>query len=422
MMKSPIVLTIALVLTAICDHFCYGQGAVLSAGGPVHRSMGGASTAAPVSAISSLYWNPATISGLGHGELEVGLDLLSIQHQVESTFGPFSGSTDGDAGILPIPNFGWVHPVAGSGVTVGLGVNSIAGFKTTLNADPTNPVLAPQPFGLGAVSSEASFIQIAPVLSFAVTDRLSIAAGPTVTIGQVGVEPFVFDAVNADGTYSSGRASRYHGGGGAQVGVYYNGDSGLDLGASVKSPSWMEKFEFQGVDENGLPRTMSANIDLPLIVSVGTALTSYENWLFACDFRYMDYASTDGFGDSASFASDGSLQGLGWRGVFATAFGVQRRLGERVSVRGGYSYNQNPIADSKSFYNIATPLIYEHVFSVGGSYELCRSVSLNAAYSHYLENDRRGEIVIPSMGPIPGTSVENQVSADLFSFGVLMRH
>ncbi len=42
------------------------QGVILSAGGPVHRGMGGASTAAPISAVGANYWNPATISGLEH--------------------------------------------------------------------------------------------------------------------------------------------------------------------------------------------------------------------------------------------------------------------------------------------------------------------------------------------------------------------
>ncbi len=413
---------IAVLSLLLSADILHAQGAILSAGGPVHRSLGGASTAAPVSAISALYWNPATISGLGHGELEVGLDLLTTQHEVQSSFGPFAGSTQAEPGTFPIPNIGWVHPIANTRFTLGLGVNAVAGFKTSLPADPTNPVLSPQPGGLGAVNSEACFMQASPVLSFAATERLSFAAGPTITLGQVGVDPFVFASVNGDGTYPSGRATHYHWGGGFQTGIYYIGQNGWNFGASFKSPSWMESFEFQGEDENGLPRTITSEIDLPMIVSIGTSLTTYENWLVALDARFLDYQAADGFGDPASFGTDGSLAGVDWSSVFAMAVGVQRRLGERVTLRSGYSYNQNPIRDSESFFNTATPLIYEHVWSVGGSYEFCRNVAFNVAYAHYFENTREGSIVVPSMGPIPGTSVTNRVSADVISFGVLMRH
>ncbi len=413
---------LGLVIVVGCTGEVLAQGAILSAGGPVHRGMGGASTAAPISAIGSLYWNPATISGLSTSELEVGLDFLSTHHEVDSTFGPFAGSTEADPGVFPIPNFGWVQRLSDSRWTLGLGANSVAGFKTSLPSDATNPVLMPAPTGLGGVSSEASFLQIAPVISYAATDQLSFAVGPTITTGQIALEPFVVDAPNANGAYPSGRATRYHWGAGVQAGVYYVGSNGVNLGASIKSPTWMEEFEFQGRDENGLPRTLNANVDLPMIVSVGVGIARYEGWVLAADFRYIDYAHTDGFGDSGQFQSDGSLAGLDWSSVFASAFGVQRRIGERVTLRGGYTYNQSPIRNSESFYNIATPLFYQHMLSVGGSYDFCRDISFSTAYSHYFESEVEGPIVSPIAGPVGGTSVTNRVRADVLSFGVQFRH
>ncbi len=422
MLRIAMLAWIAALTVALTPASSSGQGAIVSAGGPVHRSMGGASTAAPVSAIGALYWNPATISGLERSELEVSLGLLWTDHEVESTFGPLTGSTEADPGSFPIPNFGWVHQKRGSNLTLGLGVNSVAGFKTNVPADPSNPVLSPQPAGLGGVSSEASFLQITPVLSYAATERLSFAASPLITTGQIGLEPFIFDSANGDGTYPSGRATHYHWGGGVQAGIFYVGRNGWNFGTSIKSPTWMETFEFQGQDENGLPRTMTAEIDLPLTLSIGAALTSYEDYTFAIDARLIDYANADGFGDPNQFAPDGTLQGLDWSSVFSLALGVQRRLGERIHVRSGYTYNESPIQDEESFHNIGSPLFYEHMLSVGGSYSLCRDVAINLAYSHYFENSRQGAIVSPADGPVPGTSVTNRLSANLFSFGVLMRH
>ncbi len=371
--------------------------------------------------LGALYWNPATISGLEHSELEVGLDLLFTNHRVDSTVGVLSGSTEAEPGTFPIPNVGWVYRLKGHpALTFGISVNAVAGFKTNLPVDPTNPILAPAPLGLGRVSSEASFLQLAPVFSLALSDQFSIAAGPTINTAQVAVEPFIFDSANANGIYSSGRATRYHWGGGVQGGVYYIHECGWHLGASIKSPAWMEEFEFYGQDENGLPRILTANIDLPLIASLGLAYSGYEDWLFAMDARFIDYKNTDGFGDPASFDATGKLQGLDWSSVFALALGAQRRIGEQCYLRTGYTYNQNPVRNSESMFNIASPLIYQHVLSVGGSYELNDKLAINLAYSHYFENTRVGPIVLPS-GTVPNSSITNELSANFLSFGVVMR-
>jgi long-chain fatty acid transport protein len=307
---------------------------------------------------------------LENSELAFGLDLLHTNHSVSSSVLGFSGSTDAEPGIFPIPNIGWVHRDPESIVTWGLGLNAVAGFKTNLPADPTNPMLAPPPFGLGRVTSEATFLQLAPVASVALTDQLSFGIGPTITMGQVGIEPFVFDSRNADGMYSPGRASRYHWGGGIQAGIYYVHNCDWHFGTSVKSQTWMEEFRFFGADALGGSRILHADVNLPLVVSAGTAYTGMENWVFALDVRYFDYKNTDGFGDAAVFDADGKLNGLDWSSVFAMALGVQRRITNQFALRAGYTFNQSPIKDSETLYNIASPLIYEHMLSLGASWDL----------------------------------------------------
>lgn len=410
---------VAAVMTQVS--LACAQGIIVSAAGPVNRSMGGAAVAAPIDAIGAIYWNPATISGLSHSETAFGLDMLMANQTVSSSFGPFSGSTDAESGVVPIPNVGWVHKTKNPALTLGLGVNAIAGFKTNLRADPANPVLAPAPIGLGRVSSEASFLQLAPVASLALSDVLSVAAGPTITTGQLSVEPFVFDSPNANGHYSSGQATRYHWGGGFQTGVYYIYSEALRFGASFKSPTWMERFEFYGEDALGGPRSVQVDVDLPMIVSVGSSLQAGQGWLFALDLRYVDFANTAGLGDRAVFDSTGRLGGLDWSSVFVTALGVEKRLSPAWTARGGYTFNQNPVKNSEAFYNVASPLIYQHMLSNGISYNVSQALSVNLAYSYMLENTRKGEIVSPVFGPLPGSSITNSMDAHFLSFGLTVR-
>jgi long-chain fatty acid transport protein len=379
--------------------------------------MGGASTAAPIDALGALYWNPASISGLENSELEFGVDMIYSEHEISSSFGPFSGATDSDNGVFPVPSVGWVHHTENPAVTLGLAVSSVAGLKTNVISDPTNLVLAPQPVGLGRISTEAAFMEVNPVISVALSDNFSVGAGPIVAMGQVALEPFVFDAPNLNG-YPAGRSTRYHWGGGVQVGAYYITDANWHFGASVKSPIWFETFRYFSQDAVGLPRVLHKDVELPMIVSLGTSYSGIPDWIFAADLRFLDYHNADGFGEPTTFGANGALAGIGWDSVFAVALGVQRRLTDSLYVRAGYTWNDSPIDDVDSFFNMASPLMYEHMLSGGASIQLCDCVAFNVAYSYLFESEVTGPIVLPGLGPIPGSSVTNQMDAHFGSFGV----
>jgi long-chain fatty acid transport protein len=295
----------------------------------------------------------------------------------------------------------------------------------------TNPVLAPVsnnpliPGGLGSLYADATFLQLAPMLSVAVTERLAIGFGPTVTMGQVFVDPLLATPPDdADGSgafrYPAGRGTRFAWGGGAQLGVYYITDHSWHLGASIKSPQWMEHYRVHTEDEWGLPYTAKFNIDLPMIVSVGAAYSGIEDMVWSIDLRYFDYRNTDGFGDTG-YNPWGKLEGLGWSNQFALATGLQYRLLENLLTRVGYTYNTNQIGENDAFYNVASPLNYQHQLSVGASWELSECVAAHASYTHYFEFDATGPIILPA-GPIPGSSVTNTASGDIASLGVTVRY
>src|SRR3954447_7662738 len=65
----------AIGVIAFCSSSAWAQGIVAPGAGPINRSMGGASTAAPVD-FGSSYWNPANLSGLERGEFLLGSELI----------------------------------------------------------------------------------------------------------------------------------------------------------------------------------------------------------------------------------------------------------------------------------------------------------------------------------------------------------
>ena len=112
--SSQLCLLAGLILSIAASPAAAQFGPLLSGTGPVNRSMGGAATAAPLSASGALLWNPATLSGLEGSQLDVGAELLFPHSTLASrvpanTFGPgvppvnLAGSTRSEDGVFAMP-------------------------------------------------------------------------------------------------------------------------------------------------------------------------------------------------------------------------------------------------------------------------------------------------------------------------------
>lgn len=403
----------------------FGQGFVLPGVGPVNRSMGGASTAAPIDATGSLHWNPATISGLPGSRFDLGVDLVVNRNQVDSgvgigTPGEISGSTDNDAGVYALPAIGLVYQPDGSRFSYGLGLNVIGGFFVNYPGSVTNPIFTPQPpvgAGFGPSYTRLGFIQIAPTLAYEITETLSVGIAPTINVADAQASPFPFAAPNADGSFSGATGNRNVWGIGVQAGVFYESPAGVNLGFSIKSPQWFDRFEFNSEDELGLPRTISTQLEYPMILSLGAAYTGIEHVLIAADVRWVDYGSTEAFGEPATMTASGALRGLGWESVWIVALGVQVEVTDRLTFRAGYSYNENPIPEFLTTFNVLAPAVYQHVLNLGASYQLSESVIMSLTWAHGFDNTVTGPLLTPA-GPAPLSRVNLNQEVDSIIAGL----
>jgi long-chain fatty acid transport protein len=391
----------------------HAAGLALSGVGPINRAMGGAATAAPIDAGGALHWNPASISGLPTSEVLFGMELILPTEEISSSIpNVVSDTTRGEPGVAPVPSIAWVHKHEGSRLTYGLGMYGIAGYRVNYPSDPGNPILANR-----TLFADVQLLQIAPTVAYALTDKLSIGFAPTLTLAQVMVDPMSF-ADPANGVYPSGQSTRYAWGGGAQLGIYYITDNCWHLGFSIKSPQWMEDFRYNTVDANGDSQVVKVDIDYPLILSLGLAYTGWENLLVALDVRYFDYANTNGF-RKGGFNQNGALQGLDWPNLFSMHLGTQYRMSERMYLRAGYAFNESPISSGNMAINIVSPLMIQHIVSIGMSYQLTSNVIFSATYLHGFENSITGDL----LGPVPpGSTVGSKISADALSVGFTIRY
>ncbi len=395
--------------------------------------MGGTATAAPLDAIGALFWNPATLSGLKSSELSIGAEALFPHPRVESSvranaFGPgvppisLAGSTQSDNAGAVLPDVGLAYRPCDSAVTYGLGLLTAGAFSTNYPASRTNPILTPQApngIGFGNISADFQVLQVAPAISVQLTDHLSVGGGPMLDLSALHADPLILVAPDANGQYPNGQHSPFHFGAGVQAGAYLTTDSGWNFGASLKSPQWFERFRVNAVDERGFPRRESVRFDLPLIASLGVSYGGIDRMLIASDVRYIDYRNTAPF-DRTGFAPTGAVRGVGWDSVFVVTAGVQYLMTDRLSLRMGYSYNNDPQNGDVAIFNVAAPVILEHVAYTGLSFHFTQNLIASLAYIHGFENSIEGPYMTPQ-GPVPGTSVKNIVSADAFSLGITVR-
>ncbi|MFO0844760.1 MAG: outer membrane protein transport protein [Gemmataceae bacterium] len=396
------------------------QGIVLPGAGPIHRSMAGASTAAPLDAIGAQYWNPAAMSGLHRSQVDVGSELVYPEIYLGSSLPNGSGRTRSDSGLSAIPSIAMVYQPDGSPWTVGLGLQALAGGSVNFPSDPSNPILAPTgPLGrtvLGQEAATLSVLEIAPSLSYAVLDRLYVGGGPTLVNVGMTSNPPIFGGrndANGDGLFSfpSATSSRPFWGGGFRAGVYWEATDEVAVGFGFTSPQWFEPFRFNAKDEVGNPLRIGFKFSLPMILSWGVAYRGIDNLLLTADVRYFDYKDTDLFGVKVR---DG---GLGWQDVFAVAIAGQYQLGERASVRLGYLYNQNPIPDPATLFNIQVPGIVQHSICAGLTLRMNDWIDASLAYVHAFNNSIQGNLLEERR-----IFTQIDAAADSFILGVTVRY
>jgi long-subunit fatty acid transport protein len=182
----------------------------------------------------------------------------------------------------------------------------------------------------------------------------------------------------------------------------------------------MERFDNIGEDELGFPRVVSANFDLPMVVSVGAAYYGIPESVLAMDVRYIGNSHADGFGDSG-FNPDGSLAGIGYGDAYMVGLGIRRRTSEMLSLGAGYTFCSNPLTDQEAMIAVKAPLFYQHVLSCGATIHVAPNANLNLGYSYALENELSGPLLTP-FGPVPNSNVTTRLHVHAASLGVSVRY
>ncbi len=434
--KTILTLLLALTSLILLNRPLQGQvGHILEGIGPIANGMGTAVTGNPQDPCGSAYWNPAGFATMPSSMISGGMEIMMPNTHLTSSlrpnsFGPgmppagMSGRTKSRKTMEFIPGLALVYKPKDPAArwTIGVGMYGISGFGTDYPKSKTNPILTPQApkgMGFGRIYSSMAIAQVCPTFAYKMTDKWLVGASVIYDFAQLNVDPFPGarpDDANGDGFPSYPNVYKdTANGAGFQLATLYRCDSGLKFGFSFKSTQWFEKFQFNARDEMHHQRSFSYHIDYPMIVSGGIGY-SHKKFDADIDLRYYDYSGTAGF-DDTGFDSHGAVKGFGWDSIWEVATGIQYHVTKRLILRTGYIYNQNPIPDKYTFFNVASPAIIQHHVSCGLSYMLTDNWMVAASYTHGFKNSITGHYIGPK-GPVKGTSVKSAMSTDIVILGM----
>lgn len=415
------------VARATDGHFLHGVGAINSA-------MGGVGVARASSLLGAFYVNPAGLLAYRGTATELGFELFKPERTIESSAGTAAGSTASSSEFVPVPAFGWSRELRANELTVGVGGLGIGGFGVDYHTDPTNPVLAPRPYGFGAVYSNFSLMKIIPAIAYRPMANLRLGAAANVDWASLAVDPMPIAAPAVDpgpdgrpGTaddrayYSRATDADGSFGIGAQLGLQYDLTPSLAIGLAYTTPQIFQKFSYDAVYENpslasyNTPRTITFAMDVPAVYAAGLEWTPHGVFTVGADAKYLTYARTRGFKEKG-FAADGSVRGFGWRNIWTVASGLEFRPAPAVALRAGYNFSQNPVPDDLSMFNAPAPAIVQHHVTAGAGYTFTNGFGVNVGVYHAFKHSITGPFQTPA-GALAGTRVTSAMSENSLLVG-----
>ena len=413
----------------------YSQaGHIMQGVGAVNMSMGGAATGQPLDISGALHWNPAAISSFEENSVKFDIGLFFSSPELSSTVPEFdsmgmptgnffSGTTEDDRGISPLPNLAFVWASPESKHSLGASAFAISGFGVTFPENMSNPVNAPQSMGgFGRVESEYTLLQMGFAYAYELSDKFSIGIQPNFDFATLELLPNPTANPTAVGYPSTDKATAL--GFGAQVGLFFDSGSGFKAGASYKTTQSFGDFELDNTYFDNSTATNELALDYPSMLSFGLGY-SKGDFDLAADYRWVNYENTDGF-DTTGWTPTFSVAGFGWENISIISAGIQYKGVDRLPLRLGYTYSSNPINEDTAFFNIPATAIIKNAFQFGLSYEVNDRWRLDGMFHYGTSGDATtGPVynpqfipVSPPFGAIPGSEVSYDMTTSMAMVGV----
>ena len=349
---------------------------------------------------SSLYFNPALLNDLPGRQIELGTTVLYADRSIDLDSG---GSEDSENNWHFPSNLYYTHQV-NEKFSTGIGLFFPFGLATEWDDDYEGKYLG--------TSGEITSLNINPVVSYRLNDKLSIAGG----FSLVYLDSTIKKKINQTAAYILVDAQypgflppltgpledidqKFDGdgwGAGFNLGVLYKATEYISIGATYRSHVDIDiegQAKFHNVDPRLAPVFSDTDGDttirLPAQATVGIAVTPIENLVIEVGGRWEDWSSTDELKidmDSAVMNQTSDITPRDWKSTWSYNIGGQYRINESFDLTAGYLYGKDAVPGST--FDPLIPDTDAHLFTIGGGWTT-GAWTINTAFGY--EHHERGK-------------------------------
>ena len=367
------ILAILLIVMLMSPAVWATNGTNLIGVGPISRAMGGVGIAAPQDAIGAVFANPAAMCfGPYCPSSEFNFAGTLFMPEVEaSVSGPAVGggkiSGDSRSNVYTIPAIGVSAPLTENAPfwRFGLAAYGVSGLGVDYRSTPLdNPSFAPYG-GAPLISGEYTQLQImkfAPAIALQPSNQWSFGLAMQIDYATL-------DLRNGS---SPGYAF------GAQLGTIYKPTPEISLGLTYVTP---QKVSHNNVISTSDPagNPINANLDLesPQQVGFGAAY-EWSGFLLEANAKWLNWSDADGYKD------------FDWDDQWVFAIGGQYYATEKLVLRAGYNFGENPVKENNGWDGGFTGPVPNDAVNVQGTifpryyYETFRIIGFPAIVEHHI--------------------------------------
>lgn len=382
---SVVIALISTSASATTGYFMHGYGV---------KAQGNAGTSiAQFQDALTIASNPAGLSWIG-SRVDAGLTVFSPDRSSKISGNQYgaNGSYDGNGRkYFVIPDIALNHEINDQ-VALGLAVYGNGGMNTGYDK---NPYAA---FGnTGSAGVDLTQVFVSPAVSWKYADHQSIGIATNILYQRFEARGIGgFEGYSADGTNLSNRGKDSSTGIGARIGwAGHFFDERLTLGANYSSKIDADRFDkYRGLfAEQG-------DFDVPESYGVGAAFKVTPKLTLAADVQRINYSDVDSVGNTFDVAklqqghAFGTAKGpgFGWDDINVYKVGASYQATPQLTLRAGYSHNDQPVQDSETFLNILAPGVIQDHVSIGATYNIDSHQEISVAYTHALEDEVEGVV------------------------------
>ena len=356
------------------------------------KGMAGASTASSDDAFGGAN-NPASMAFAGN-RLDLGVDLFSPIRESSRTGGGLNGTSESNSNYFLIPEFGY-NRMVNNNLALGVTVYGNGGMNTNYSeVVPTMNLLG----GSGKLGVNLTQLIVAPTAAYQVAPNHSIGISPL--IGYQRFKAYGLQAFAALSTDTTGATVTNGGfddafGYGVRIGYMGKITPTVTIGAAYASTMKFDEFsKYAGLfAEQG-------GFDIPENYNLGVAWQATPAVKLALDYQRINYSKVNSVGNASANsllgvaplgADNGS--GFGWDDVGVWKLGMEYKYSQQLTLRAGYSHNDNPISGSdmgEVMFNILAPAVNTDHASLGFTYTLASGNEVTMAYTHAFDNKVSG--------------------------------